>query len=199
MNAALDFYIVLDRSGSMHPLADTVVDEVNRLVAAVTADDPRAEVTLVAFDSSDSFDVMLDRHRTNGAPALNPGDYTPGGGTPLFDAVAATLQLASRNQQADRQRRRVLVAVVTDGEDNDSEHTAVDVLGKIRRRKAAGWEFLYLGVGDVFGDAARIGIDPSEVHPWEPTEAGTAIAFATLTRASLRRPARRAHRTPRAR
>jgi hypothetical protein len=30
------------------------------------------------------------------------------------------------------------VAIVTDGADNDSEHTAVDVLGKIQRRKAAG-------------------------------------------------------------
>ena len=169
MNTALDLYIVLDRSGSMHPLADTVVDEVNRLVAAVSADDPRAEVTLVAFDSSDPFDVIVDRQRTHGEPVVTRDDYTPGGGTPLFDAIAATLQLASRNQRADRQRRRVLVAVVTDGEDNDSEHTALDVLGKIRRRKAAGWEFLYLGVGDVFADAARIGIDANEVHPWEAT------------------------------
>lgn len=54
------------------------------------------------------------------------------------------------------------MAVVTDGEDNASELTAVDVLGKVRRRKAAGWGFLYLGVGDVFADAARIGVDAGE-------------------------------------
>ena len=82
------------------------------------------------------------------------------------------------------------VAIVTDGADNDSEHTAVDVLGKIRRRKAAGWDFLYLGVGPIWRDAARIGLDPGEVHPWEATRRGARAAFATLTAASLHRPVR---------
>ena len=40
MPSPLDLYIVLDRSGSMAPLADTVVSEVNRLVAAVADDHP---------------------------------------------------------------------------------------------------------------------------------------------------------------
>ena len=62
----------------------------------------------------------------------------PGGGTPLYDAGAATLTLASRNQRCNPHQRQVLVAIVTDGEDNASELTEVDVLGKIRRRKAAG-------------------------------------------------------------
>ncbi len=194
MDTAVDLYVVLDRSGSMSPLADTVVKEVNRLVAAVTADNPPSTVTLIAFDSSDPFDVVLDQHRYDGRSALDPSDYQPGSGTPLFDAVAAALQLASRNQHVDRRRSRVLVAIITDGEDNDSEHTALDVLGKVRRRKAAGWEFLYLGVGDVFHDAARIGIDAGEVHPWAATEAGTAAAFATVTATALHRRVRRPRR-----
>lgn len=101
MDAPLDLYVVLDRSGSMGPVSETVVAEVNRLVATVAAADRRATVTVVAFDSSDPFDVMLDRHRGDGRPALRPSDYRPGGGTPLFDAVAATLRLASRNRRRD--------------------------------------------------------------------------------------------------
>jgi hypothetical protein len=192
MHKALDLYIVLDRSGSMTPLADTVVSEVNRLVAAVADDHTHSTVTLVAFDSNDPFDVVLDRCRNDGRPALDADDYRPGGGTPLFDAVAATLQMASRNQRSDRHDRHVKVAIVTDGADNDSEHTAVDVLGKIRRRKAAGWDFLYLGVGPVWRDAARIGLDPDEVHPWAATREGARAAFATLTAASLHRAVRSA-------
>ena len=197
MTAPLDLYIVLDRSGSMSPLARTVVTDVNRLVASVAAGDPDSTVTLVAFDSGDPFDVILDRHRHDGRPALTAGAYRPGGGTPLFDAVAATLSLASRNRRADEDHRRVLVAVVTDGEDNNSRLTALDVLGKIRRRKAAGWEFLYLGVGDVFADAAQIGIDAGEVHPWTASEAGTAAAFATVTGTALHHPVPRHRRRPR--
>lgn len=187
MDAALDLYIVVDRSGSMAPLADTVVTEVNRLVAAVYGHNLGTAVTVVAFDSHDPFDVLLDRHRHDGRPVIRTDDYQPGGSTPLFDAIAATLQLASRNQRAGRGRGRVLIAIVTDGQDNASTHTALDVLGKVRRRKAAGWEFLYLGVGDVFTDAGRIGLDAAEVHPWSPTEAGTAAAFATVTATALQR------------
>ncbi len=195
MEPTLDLYIVLDRSASMSDVADTVVPEVNRLVDSLSAEDPRAEVTVVAFDSTDPFDIVVDRHRPRpGRPAITAEQYRPGGGTPLFDAIGDTLTLASRNLRDGHHRRRVLVAVITDGEDNDSQITALDVLGKIRRRKAAGWEFLYLGVGDVFGDAARIGIDASEVHPWTRSDAGTAAAFATVTSTALHRPARRHHR-----
>lgn len=190
MNRPLDLYVVLDRSGSMKPLASTVVAEVNRLVASVAADN-ETTVTVVAFDSTDPFDVVLDRHRPASGPALSREDYQPRGGTPLFDAIAATLHHASHNLRRDRVRRRVLVAVITDGEENDSTHTALSVLGKVQRRRAAGWEFLYLGVGDVFGNAARIGIHAEEVHPWEPTRAGTAAAFATITATALPRRARR--------
>lgn len=84
----------------------------------------------------------------------------------------------------------LLIAIVTDGDDNDSELTALEVLGKVRRRKAAGWDFLYLGTGDVFVDAAAIGVDAHEVHPWAATERGTAAAFATLTTTALHRPGR---------
>lgn len=122
----------------MTPLARTVVAEVNRLVDTVAGQDQRSTVTVVAFDSAEPLDIVLDRQRHDEQPAITSQDYQPGGGTPLFDAIAATLQLASRNQRADQRHRRVLIAVVTDGEDNDSTLTALDILGKSRRRKAAG-------------------------------------------------------------
>lgn len=195
MPTPLDLYIVLDRSGSMHPVAGTVITEVNRLVASVGEADPEATVTLVAFDSHDPFEFLLNRQSMTGHAMLTAEDYQPGAGTPLFDAIASTLQLASRDQRLESRRRRVLIAIITDGEDNDSTTTAVEVLGKVQRRRAAGWKFLYLGVGDVFTDAARLGIDADAVHPWEPTRAGTAAAFATITTAALHQPViRRRHR-----
>ena len=182
-----DLYVLIDRSGSMRPLAATVVKEVNRLAHNVGANDPEATVTIIAFDSNDVFDVLTDHEAPRGQ-VLSQTDYQPGGGTPLYDAISETLTFVSRHQRRNRPARRIVVAVMTDGQENSSRHyTALDVLGKIQRRQAAGWDLLYLGVGDVFADAAHLGFHANQVHPWESTDHGTAAAFATITAATIRR------------
>lgn len=60
-NLPLDLYVAIDRSSSMGHLKTTVIEEINRLVATIEADDPDATVTLVTFDSEEPFDVVLDR------------------------------------------------------------------------------------------------------------------------------------------
>lgn len=143
---SIDVYVILDRSGSMAPLANTVVQETNSLFDNLRADPEIATVTLVMFESEDAFDCVLDRLPINRLGKLSSDAYQPGTGTPLWDAIGSTVDLATRHQAA--AQRRVLVAVVTDGEENDSvQYTSRRLYGKLRRRLAAGWQFLYLGAG----------------------------------------------------
>lgn len=197
-NNPLDLYVLVDRSGSMDHVADTVVEEINRLVATVAADDPSATVSLITFDTDEPFDVVADRVPVGRFRRLRSGDYVPGGATPLLDALGATIGRATRHLHADRDgKRRVVLAVVTDGEENASERYRYrDIAGKLQRRRSAGWELIYLGPGDAFRDANQLGFRADEIHPWEATEAGTRAAFATiagLTRAHQASPRRRHH------
>jgi Mg-chelatase subunit ChlD len=184
-----DVYVLVDRSGSMGPLASTVVDEVNRLIATLRTEAPNTMLTIGAFDSDVGLDVLVDATPVRRVRRWTAEDFVPDGGTPLFDALADMIRLATKaavEHDRTRARRRILVAVITDGEENDSVRTtALQLAGKLRRRKAAGWEFLYLGAGRPFADANRIGFDPADVQPWHADELGTRAAFATITRTAL--------------
>ena len=193
-----EIYIVLDRSGSMASVAPTVVAELNRFVATLAVDRPGARVTLVAFDSADPFEVIWDGQPAGSVPPITLDRYRPGGGTPLHDALGAVIRLATRRAAGVRPtlpRPEVLVAVVTDGEENDSvRYGPMDIYGKILRRKAAGWEFLFLGAGrDPIRQGAALGFGAGEIVPWVADDAGTGMAFATLTATALRPPRPRRH------
>lgn len=200
-NLPLDLYVAIDRSSSMGHLKTTVIEEINRLVATIEADDPDATVTLVTFDSEEPFDVVLDRLPVRRFGRVGPENYVPGRGTPLLDALGATIGRATRHAHDDVRagnRRRTVVAVITDGEENASvQYSYLDIVGKLGRRRAAGWQLIYLGPGDALADAARLGFRPEETHPWDATEAGTRAAFATIagltTGFHVRRPIRRRH------
>ncbi len=183
-NYPLDLYVVIDRSGSMSHLRAIVVDEINRLVATIEADDSDATISLVAFDSDDPFDVLVDRVPVREFLPLGYGDYVAGGGTPLLDALGATIGRATRHAHHDIKadtRRHTVLAVVTDGEENASIRCRYrDIAGKLQRRRSAGWDLIYLGPGDAFAQAARLGFWADETHPWEANEAGTRAAFATI-------------------
>lgn len=201
-----DLYILVDRSGSMGPLAHTVVTEINRLVDTIGAEVPDTDLTLVLFDSQDPFDILIDGVPVHQVREITAEDYRPGGGTPLYDALDATITLATRRARArgrlEGRGIRTVIGVLTDGEENASiGTTALGLAGRVRRRKAAGWQLLYLGVGDPFRDAGRIGFDPTDVQPWEADELGTWAAFQTLSATALgrrlpaqRRPHPRPHR-----
>lgn len=198
-----DFYVLVDRSASMGHLASTVVSEINRLIDTTKVEAPDTELTVVLFDSEDPFDLVIDGVRVDQVRELTAEDYRAGGGTPLYDALDATIGRATRRAAARGGRgAETVIAVLTDGEENASVWTsALELAGRVRRRKAAGWQFLYLGVGDPFRDASRIGFDPADVQPWQADELGTRAAFQTMTatvlghgRPAVRRPRPRVHR-----
>lgn len=79
------------------------------------------------------------------ASILGAHNYTPGGATALFDAIAETVHVAENHQQPGE---RVLCLIVTDGEENSSRETArQQVTDIIKAKESRGdWTFVYLGV-----------------------------------------------------
>ena len=71
-------------------------------------------------------------------------DYTPGGGTALYDAIAEGVRLADKDKT---EEERVICVIMTDGEENSSkETTKQQVKDIITGHEAKGnWTFLYIG------------------------------------------------------
>src|SRR6185436_9767689 len=117
--------VLLDETGSMESCRDAAIEGFNAWLTEQkgnpgTADAPPTTLTLVKF--SDRPDLPMCRLVCEDAPldAVRPLDretYTPEGGTPLLDAVGRTIMWMDRLQP---QPDRVLVVILTDGEENAS-------------------------------------------------------------------------------
>jgi uncharacterized protein YegL len=183
MKNHLDVHLLIDRSASMGGQREVVVEEINRLMDEIRTNDPDATVSILTFDGSDPSKVMVDRVPARRIRHMTLDHYKLGSGTPLLDAVGAALNRASERLARDPRRgyTQVLFAVITDGDERDSvRYLERDITGKLRRRRAAGWELLYLGLGRAMADGARLGFRPGEIHPLDPGPEGTQAAFATI-------------------
>jgi Mg-chelatase subunit ChlD len=150
-------FMVVDKSGSMHPLQDDVIGGFNTYVNKL-AEDTEHEYRITAI----LFDTSVRRHSEAKKPAeiaaLDYRSYAPGGTTALYDAVGDAIYDAGRVtiKPADK----VLVVIMTDGEENSSrEYTTEAIKFRIQDREKQGWEFLYIGQGlDTWNQASGMGL-----------------------------------------
>ena len=196
----LHIYFLLDRSGSMGPMADDVVGGFNGFLATQQADGHDAVMTLVQFDSQDPHEVLVNAKPIAEVRPLDRARFQPRGGTPLYDAMGhliadATIR-AEKTAIDGGSAEDVLFVTFTDGQENQSaEYTQAQVFGLISKRQERGWTFAYLGANqDSYAVGGRIGYSAGNVQNFAPDAAGTAAAFASLAPAvSKRRAALREH------
>ena len=125
--------LALDSSGSMKPSAESVMEAARTFVHSIREEDSLAVLT---FSDTPVFAHDLTTTREWSLDAID--DYTPIGGTALYDAVVDSLARFRRVEG-----RKVLV-LLTDGRDEDnpgtgpgSLHTFSEALGKLRETDAA--------------------------------------------------------------
>lgn len=110
--------------------------------------------------------------------------HGPRGCTALYDAVGATIQ----NTEADhRGAEKIIVVVVTDGQENSSREWTKDRLHTIIDAKlnAGNWTFTYLGTQpETWDDAQALGVSLGSVRSF--TGARSAAAYAAVARSVSR-------------
>ena len=154
---------ILDRSGSMQPLAEQAVAAFNSFLEDQKSDTGSARLTLALFDNA--YDVPI-----NGVPLeeilpLTAADYEPRGSTALLDAIGQTIEDLGKRLEAIPEAERpgsVIVAIFTDGFENASHRfTWAEVSERIKhQREVYKWEFLFLGANqDAIATAASLNID----------------------------------------
>lgn len=143
---------------------------------------------LAQFD--DSYEVTCDGLTVHDDRVLlNARRYQPRGATALLDALARAVKAtrgAIETRRLHDTPQRVIVAVITDGQENASRnHTLRHLFDMIdHQRRKHGWEFLFLGANqDAIATAARLGIAPDSAMTFRSSAAGTRAMYGTLSRA----------------
>lgn len=148
-NNLTELVVVMDRSGSMWPLADDTINGFNSLIEKQKADtNGDVHVTVVLFDTS--FNVLYDCVDIKEIPKMTSKDYFPSGGTALLDAVGSTITSVGKRLADTPEEERpanVMFVITTDGYENSSrEYNQKQIADMIEHQKTKySWTFMFLG------------------------------------------------------
>jgi uncharacterized protein YegL len=165
-NNLTEIAFVLDRSGSMQSMVEPAISGFNRLLREQQQEPGGARFTLVLFD--DYYEVPFHSVPIAEVVELDTTSYVPRGSTALLDAVGRTIDELGATlaaiPEADRPGQ-VIVAILTDGEENASRrYTWQDIAKRIHHQSEAyGWKFLFLGANqDAIATAAKMNIHAAD-------------------------------------
>lgn len=174
--------VVLDRSGSMGAVRSDAIHGFNTLLEDQKKVPGEATLSLVLFNTNHVTvheNVALDK-----VPPLTEASYVPSGGTALLDAVGWTIDSIGKrlaNTPEARRPGRVIVAILTDGEENSSrEYTSRARVAEMikHQQEQYGWEFVFLGANmDAFAEAQALNIPVANAASFVNDAIGTQTAM----------------------
>jgi len=175
-----EIVVIVDRSGSMRVIQhdaqgglNTFIDEQKKLPGEAT-------LTLVQFDTE--YEMLCENKPIRDA---QPYVLLPRGATALLDAMGITItKVGERLRKTPEAQRpgKVLVAVITDGEENSShEFTREGVFERIKhQREVYKWEFVFIAANqDAIQAGASYGI--TNAMNFAPTGIGVNCAYMNLS------------------
>lgn len=149
--------IILDRSGSMSPIQQETVSGTDSIINDIRVqctDSCEQIVTLMSFSSMGNIFHSLNCS-ADSMPAFTEKDYSPEGGTPLFDAIGETCKKAEAYVDS-MNFDIVSISIITDGLENSSHTYSQDAIQNlIARLSEKGWLFAYIGAGHNVEDVAN--------------------------------------------
>jgi uncharacterized protein YegL len=171
---------VLDESGSMADIKSDTIGAFNNFIKEQRKVEGLADCTLVKFNTK--IEKVYENQSIQEAPLLDDNSYKPTTWTRLYDAIGQTIKQVKDNikeTHEDEKPSKVLFVILTDGKENRStEFNKKDVLEKIKKREAKGWNFIYLGANqDAMEEGGKIGIGKMNTVTWSADSKGINTAF----------------------
>ncbi len=180
--------VILDRTGSMDSIRDDTIGGFNAFLEAQKALPGTATLTLVQFDSQDPYEVIHDFRPLWEVPALRRSTFVPRAATPLLDALGRGINdLDQRLGQLceDAKPARVVLVVITDGEENASrEFSRAQIQQMINHKQEhSGWQILFLSADlGAIQEALDRGVCESRVLAFDKNAEGVREAWASSSR-----------------
>ncbi len=184
-----DITYIIDRSGSMQPLANDAIGGFNKFLEDQQGAPGEATLSLVLFDHE--IDVPYHGVPIKEVKPLDGKTYQPRGSTALLDAVAIAIDRTGDRLKAMKEEDRpekVMVIIMTDGHENAStDITREELKRKIERQeKEYSWNFVFMGANqDSFAAAVKLGIRADMASNFAPSSVGTQKGYAETSEALL--------------
>ena len=177
MNSEL--IVIADRSGSMATINQAACRGFNSFIDEQRSVPGEARVTLAMF--SDTYRLPYQAAPLAYVPYLE--SLNPGGMTAMYDAIGKTLDEQGRRIRAESWAEKVIVVIITDGQENASRrYNATDIKQMIGHAREHNWEFVFLAANiDTFRTADMLGIQREYSYSFAANAAGTAQGYATAS------------------
>lgn len=180
---------ILDSSGSMSPIISDAIGGFNEFIKKQKELDGEATITVALFDSAENYQLLYDNVDLEKVEPITSKEWYPRGMTALYDGIGRTINAVSAaHAKLDKSEKpdKVLVAIVTDGHENDSrEYTQTTIKSLISKKEKEDWQFVYLAADqDAFGAGTSIGISGGNTMRYRNSSKGNAVMFAALDNAT---------------
>lgn len=176
--------VLVDRSGSMESVRSATVAGINEFIVSQKAQPGDAKLKIVQFDDNGGiqYDVIVDK-AVGDVTLITEKDFTPRGGTPLYDAIGRTinelgLELSTLTEE--ERPERIVVAIVTDGYENASKEFKVAQIRSMIKHQTDtyNWNFTYIGANqDAVLTAESFGIGAASAMSFTADTIHTKNAF----------------------
>ena len=184
--------MIVDRSGSMRSLGDTVLEGIRTYLQELAASDESKNVsTTVMFSTFDhAYEVKHNGISAADAQhAITQSDIEPRGMTALHDAIGQGLSDTEQAVAAmPLKPDKVVVFILTDGEENSSRKwTARSVKKQIAKLEAENFEFFFAAAGqDALDTGARMGLSAGDCITWSGDRGSASATFSACVGAAIR-------------
>lgn len=181
-----EIVFILDRSGSMCGLESDTIGGFNAMIEKQRKEEGEALISTVLFD--DVQEVLHDRVPLSEIEMLTENDYTVRGSTALIDAIGGAVKHITNVHKYIREEDRpahTVFVITTDGMENASHRfSSREVKAMIEKKKAEGWEFLFMGANiDAVETAKHFGISEDRAVRYHSDSRGTAVNFRAAAKA----------------
>jgi hypothetical protein len=179
--------VILDRTGSMESIRDDTIGGFNTFLKKQKTEPGTATLTLVQFDSQDPYEIIQRFKPIKEVPELTRETYVPRAATPLLDALGRginDLESCLVELKDEDFPSKIVVVVVTDGQENSSKEFRKEQIEKMVKEKTANndWQFVFLSADlAAIGDAMSVGIDADTVLLFQKDSKGNAAAWNSMS------------------
>ena len=180
--------VILDRTGSMETIRDDTIGGFNAFLHAQKGAPGLASLTLVQFDSQDPYEIVYHFKALAEVPELTRETFVPRANTPLLDAIGRginDLEKSLADKTEAERPSRVVMVLITDGQENASREFRKDQIEKMIKEKQekAAWQFVFLSADlDAIGDALASGVRAASTLAHDKDSHGVGAAWASLSR-----------------
>jgi len=180
--------VILDRTGSMESIRDDTIGGFNAFLNSQKAEPGLASLTLVQFDSQDPYEIVHKFKPLAEVPELTRETFVPRASTPLLDAMGRginDLEKSLADMTEDEKPSRVVMVVITDGQENASREFRKDQIEKMIKEKQekSAWQFVFLSADLAgIGDALAAGISPASAIAFDRNRGGVSAAWDSVSR-----------------